>query len=177
MQDGDFVGQYTRLMTTEEKQAFMNLLDVAMFGAGIKPKFIEVEPDGDHNSYYGHSSTVFNAVLPKTIAFKKGQDTIYGVNRISFLVQPQLGYKTYEELQDYKLKHGQRGFGVDDFTSFQWSVHIRTDGKHHEYRRHHSNDFPYEGDNHYHYNTEMSEFLTPIIDYLKENIPPTDSWK
>ena len=177
MKNGKFVGQYTRLMTTEEKQKFMDILNAAFSEMGVKVKSIEVSADGSHNSYYGHSSTTFTVTLPQTIAFRKGRDTVYRLTNIKFMVQPELGFNTYAELQEYQQKHGQRGFGADDFNSFEWSVHIMTDGRYHEYRRQYRNDCIYEGENHYFYDTEMPGFYNDIVGYLGRNIPPTSKWK
>ena len=177
MKNGKFVGQFTRKMTTEEMEQFVTILESAFYDAKINIKSIEAKGDQSHVSYYGFASTEFKVILPKEIAFKKGADTIYNLNSIIFRVQPQLGFDTYESLQEYKEKFGQKGYGHDDFNSFEWSISISTDGKYHEYRHHYEHDCIYEGKNHYHYYTELNEFQPAIVEYLKNNIPSTLTWK
>lgn len=177
MKNGKFVGQFTRKMTTEEMEQFVAILESAFYDANIKIKSIETKVDQDPVSYFGFSSTVFKVILPKKIAFRKGVDTVYDLNTVTFYVQPQLGFDTYENLQKYEKEVGKKGYGKDDFNSFEWSINIHTDGRYHEYRHRYEHDYVYEGKDHYHYYTELNEFQPAIVEYLKNNIPPTSTWK
>ena len=177
MKNGKFVGQFTRKMTTEEMEQFVAILESAFYDANIKIKSIEAKGDQSHVSYYGFASTEFRVILPKKIAFRKGADTVYNLNTVIFRVQPQLGFDTYENCKKYQEEVGQKGYGHDDFNSFEWSISISTDGRYHEYRRQYRNDYVYEGKDHYHYYTELNEFQPAIVEYLKNNIPPTSTWK
>jgi len=176
MKNGKFVGKFTRKMTTEEMEQFVAILESAFHDANIKIKSIEKENQSSI-SYYGFSSMVFKVILPKKIAFRKGVDTVYNLNTVIFDVQPQLGFDTYENCQKYQKEFGEKGYGKDDFNSFEWSIHIRTDGRYHEYRHRYEHDYVYEGKDHYLYYTELNEFQPAIVEYLKTNIPPTSTWK
>lgn len=177
MKNGNFIGKFTRRMTTEEMEQFVSILESAFYDAKIKIKSIESKVDQSPVSYYGFSSTEFKVILPKKIAFKKGVDTIYDLSTVIFSVQPELGFDTYENCQKYGKEVGEKGYGQDDFNSFEWSIHIRTDGRHHTYRHRYEHDYVYEGKDHYHYYTELNEFQPAFVEYLRNNIPPTSTWK
>ena len=178
--NGDFVGQFTRQMTKEEVNQFKSILRKAFNYAGIEYTSIKfTRPDeAAEKNYFGCGSAWFTVELPQTIAFKKGQDTVYNVSKIKFSVQPELGFSTYEKLQEvHKSTGGRLGYGKDAFDSFEWTVSALSDGRYHEYRHRHEHDYLYEGKDHYMYFTELEEFLADIQFYLTKNYPPTSSWK
>ena len=136
MKNGKFVGQYTRLMTTEEKQKFMDILNAAFSEMGVKVKSIEVSADGSHNSYYGHSSTTFTVTLPQTIAFRKGRDTVYKLTNIKFMVQPELGFNTYEDAK--KLNEADPAI-IGDYVG--WDVDVYMNDSEDFYKQFHYKTF------------------------------------
>lgn len=173
MKNGHFIGRFTRRMTEEEISQFKGILDKAFNYAGFKYKkiFVEYPESKAEEHYYGSSSTTFIVEMPYGIQFKKGHDTVYGVKEIKFAVQPELGFSSDEKCQEVIKTVGLKGFGRDPFDMFEWSISIRTNGKYHEYRHHHRNDYIYEGKDHYLYYTEMEEFLPDIQFYLTKNFP------
>lgn len=177
MKNGKFVGKFTRKMTTEEIEQFISILESAFHDTKVKIKSIDVKGDQSAVGYYGYASTLFTVTLSKKISFHKGTDTVYNVNNLRFYVQPQEGFDNYENCQKYQREVGEKGYGRDDFNSFEWSVNINTDGRVHEYRRHHKNDYLYEGEGHYLYYTELNEFFPDIKNYLSKNIPANLTWE
>jgi len=169
MKHGKFVGQFDRLATAQEIEAFTKVIKSAAEKAGFDYLLFKVGEQPKECGFYGHSMLPVTLDTGKFTRIKKGNgDEVYDFSTVTLMISLQDGFSSYEKCKEYEQKNGGHinGFGNDQFDFKGYSISGTTDGKYHEYRKHHRHDFNYEGKGHFMYWTEIPEFEADLVEYF-----------
>lgn len=104
-------------------------------------------------------TSILNFKLKNSINLKKSNgDVVSGIKTLKFSINNNLG-KIETSIGNYENKE-----------RYQYSVRMTTDGKYHEYRKHHKYDFTFEGKNHYLYGDSIYDDFQSDISNWVENV-------
>lgn len=142
MKQGTFVTDEIVAIQESERDKIMS-----MFEAKIKEFFptnggkwagIELETTGS----VPHLYLEWKFDKPRSARRFGNGDICYPVKTLKFFICKDFGH-----LEDKPEVNGL----------YDFSVSATTDAKYHRYRCHHQNDYPFEGKNHYWYNTDLND--------------------
>lgn len=169
MKKGEFIGQFDRLATQPEIEAFKKVIEEAAAESGFKYLMLKVGEQDNKCGFYGYSSLPITLDTGMFKSIKKyNGDKVYDFSSITFYIQMQDGFSSYEEIKSYEAKLGGslKGYGKDIFTDKSYSITAKTDGRYHKYRTHYVHDYRYEGKGHFMYDTTISDFKAELVEYF-----------
>jgi hypothetical protein len=145
---GKFVGKEFKAFNDNELKSFENVIKTVFGSVGT----VRLE-SVDNESV---CSAVFKVALNDNEKIGKVADRnhkgnyAYGITELTFMA-----FKHEGQLE--------KSIGVYEGEKFiQYDLKAWTNGKYHEYRRRHENDFKFEGKNHYAYDTEINGFESDL---------------